>query len=303
MKGIRRIFLLLPLFLAFSLTAQDRADLIVKEFKDSNSKNVLVAAHRGDWRHAPENSIKGIENSIKMGIDIVEVDVRKTKDGKLVLMHDATIDRTTNGTGKVSDHTLAELKKLYLKNNQGGDDAELTDQRIPTLEEVLLAAKGKIMVNLDKSYGLMHDIYPLLVKTGTVDIGIFKGVSDPKQVKKDIKFMDRNIFFMPIVFSDNEKVADEIKVYLKKVKPAAFEVILRKDDSLLSESDLIRKRGARVWVNTLWGSLCAGYTDAKAMENPDANWGHLIEKGVNIIQTDNPADLLQYLKNKGLRDF
>ena len=80
-------------------------------------------------------------------------------------------------------------------------------------------------------------------------------------------------------------------------------MILRKDDVLLGESDFIRKSGARVWVNTLWGSLCAGYTDAKAMKDPDANWGHLISKGVNIIQTDNPADLLQYLKNKGLRDF
>jgi len=299
---IKYSFLLLFLSV-LTLTAQSRADKIISEFKKSESPNVLVAAHRGDWRHAPENSVQGIKNCIEMGIDIVEIDVRKTKDGKLVLMHDATIDRTTNGKGKVSDHTLAELKKLYLKNNQGGDDAELTDQRIPTLEEALLAAKGKIMVNLDKSYGLMHDIYPLLVQTGTVNIGIFKGVSEPKQVKKDIKFMGKNIFFMPIVFSDNEKVVDEIKLYLKKVKPAAFEVILRKDDVLLGESDFIRKSGARVWVNTLWGSLCAGYTDAKAMKDPDANWGHLISKGVNIIQTDNPADLLQYLKNKGLRDF
>ena len=299
---IKYSFLLLFLSV-LTLTAQSRADKIISEFKKSESPNVLVAAHRGDWRHAPENSVQGIKNCIEMGIDIVEIDVRKTKDGKLVLMHDATIDRTTNGKGKVSDHTLAELKKLYLKNNQGGDDAELTDQRIPTLEEALLAAKGKIMVNLDKSYGLMHDIYPLLVQTGTVNIGIFKGVSEPKQVKKDIKFMGENIFFMPIVFSDNEKVVDEIKLYLKKVKPAAFEVILRKDDVLLGESDFIRKSGARVWVNTLWGSLCAGYTDAKAMKDPDANWGHLISKGVNIIQTDNPADLLQYLKNKGLRDF
>ena len=117
--------LLLLILTAFTVSAQNHVDKIVNEFNNSNSANVLVAAHRGDWRHAPENSIKGIENCIVMGVDIVEVDVRKTKDGKLVLMHDATINRTTNGTGKVSGHTLAELKELFLKDNQGGKKQNL----------------------------------------------------------------------------------------------------------------------------------------------------------------------------------
>jgi len=300
-KYVKSVLLLV--LVSYSVIAQDHVDTIVREFKNSDSPNVLVAAHRGDWRHAPENSIKGIESCIAMGIDIVEIDVRKTKDGKLVLMHDATIDRTTNGTGKVSDHTLAELKKLYLKDNQGGGDAVLTDLRIATLEEALIAAKGKIMLNLDKSYGLMKDIYPLLIKTGTLNIAIFKGTSPPDQTKRDIAFMDKSTLFMPIVFSDKDDVKESIKSYLKKVHPAAFEVILRKDDALLAESDHIRKHGARVWVNTLWDSLCAGYSDAKAVKDPEANYGHLISKGVNVIQTDNPAELLQYLKDKGLRNF
>ena len=303
MKEIRKFILFLPLLLAFSVTAQNRADAIVKEFKKSNSSNILVAAHRGDWRHAPENSIKAIEGCIAMGVDIVEIDVRKTKDGKLVLMHDATIDRTTNGTGKVSDHTLAELKKLYLKNHKGGEGTELTGQRISTLEEAMLTAKGKIMVNLDKSYGIMKEVYSVLEQTGTLDIAIFKGRSTPEQVKKDMSFMTSHEFFMPIVFSDNEKVKKSIKQFLKIIHPAAFEIILREDDELLSEAGYIRSNGARVWVNTLWDSLCAGYSDEKAVKDPDANWGHLIDKGVNIFQTDNPAELLQYLNKKGLRDF
>ena len=303
MKNLLRLVFLLPAFYALTLSAQSSAGRIVSEFKRSDSPNVLVAAHRGDWRHAPENSIKAIENCIAMGVDIVEIDVRKTKDGKLVLMHDETIDRTTNGTGKVSEHTLAELKELYLKKNKGGKDAELTGDRIPTLEEALIAAKGKVMLNLDKSYGLMKDIYPLLEKTGTVDIAIFKGTAPPDEVKKDIKFLHGKVFFMPIVFDNKETVVEDINSYLKKVKPAAFEIILRSGTGLLDQSEHIRKKGARVWVNTLWDSLCAGYSDAKAVEDPDANWGLLIDKGVNVIQTDNPAELLQYLKKKGLRDF
>ncbi len=301
-KANKGLLLFVVLFSTI-VSAQTRVDRIVTEFKKSNSSNVLIAAHRGDWRHAPENSVKGIENCIAMGIDIVEVDVRKTKDGKLILMHDATIDRTTNGTGKVSGHTLGELKRLYLKENKGGKNAKLTEQRIPTLREALSAAKGKIMLNLDKSYGLMEDIYPLLVETGTVEQAIFKGVSNPKQVKKDISFMKGKTLFMPIVSDENEDATSEIKRYIKKVKPAAFEVLLRKGDRILAESNFMRTHGSRVWVNTLWDSLCAGYSDAKAVKDPDANWGHLIGKGVNIIQTDNPAELLVYLKNKGLRDF
>jgi len=302
MKDIKRLILFLPLFVVFSLTAQNRTDRIIHEFKNSKSSNVLVAAHRGDWRHAPENSIKAIKNCIKMDVDIVEIDVRKTKDGRLVLMHDETVDRTTNGTGKVSEMTLAELKQLYLKNNQGGKDAELTNERIPTLEEAMMEAKGKILVNLDKSYGIMKDVYPVLEKTGTLGIVILKGTYPPEQVKKDLAFMDEPVFFMPIV-RDSEDVHEKIKSYIRTLHPVAFEIILGKDDSVLDESDYIKKHGARVWVNTLWNSLCAGYSDEKAVENADANWGYLIRRGANMIQTDNPAELMQYLEVNGLRDF
>ena len=71
-----------------------------------NNNKVLVAAHRGNWKEFPENSIPAIQSCIGTGIDIVEIDVQRTKDGAYILMHDAKIDRTTNGKGKVSDYTL-----------------------------------------------------------------------------------------------------------------------------------------------------------------------------------------------------
>ena len=301
-RNVLKNLVVLFILTSCTTTKQNNVERIISEFNNSTSPNVLVAAHRGDWRHAPENSIKAIENSIEMGVDIVEVDVRRTIDGHLVLMHDATINRTTNGKGKVSDHTLRDLKHLYLKNNQGGKDAELTDMRIPTLREALLTAKGKIMVNLDKSYGLMKDIYLLLQETGTLNVAIFKGSADAEQVKSDIAFMEKQVLFMPII-GDNDVAVSRIREHIKLNSPAAFEIILSKSDSLLSQSGYINTNGSRVWVNTLWASLCAGYTDAKALKDPDANWGHLIDHGVNIIQTDDPSELLQYLEDMGLRDF
>ena len=159
------------------------------------------------------------------------------------------------------------------------------------------------MVNLDKSYGLMKDIYPLLIETGTLNIAIFKGSAKALQVKEDIAFMDEAIHFMPIVSDKQENAVPEIKDQIRLNHVAAFEILLRKDDSILSQAGYMRSNGSRVWVNTLWASLCAGYTDAKALKDPNANWGHLIENGVNIIQTDNPAELLQYLTDMGLGIF
>ena len=107
--------------MAFSVTAQNRFNLIVEEFKNSNSSNVIVSAHRGDWRHTPENSIKGIENCIAMGVDIVEVDVHKTKDNILVLMHDETINRMTTGKWKIFNRSSARnQKQILLQQNQSG---------------------------------------------------------------------------------------------------------------------------------------------------------------------------------------
>ena len=91
------------------LNAQDRiASLRNNLFDDTHS--VLVVSHRADWRNAPENSLQAIKNCIAMGIDMVEIDLKKTKDGQLILLHDKTIDRTTTGKGKPEDYTLAELR-------------------------------------------------------------------------------------------------------------------------------------------------------------------------------------------------
>lgn len=84
--------------------------------KQPTSDYVFVVAHRGDWRHAPENSLQAIQNSIDMGADMVEIDVRRTKDSVFVLMHDDSIDRTTSGTGHVDEVTSRSCKTSQKKS-------------------------------------------------------------------------------------------------------------------------------------------------------------------------------------------
>ncbi|OEC88544.1 MULTISPECIES: glycerophosphodiester phosphodiesterase [Methanobacterium] len=95
---------------------------------------MLVVAHRGASFFEPENTIRAIEKAIIMGADFVEVDVRKSKDNMLVVMHDADINRTTDGKGLVNDYTVSELKKF-----DAGDK-----ETIPTLDEVITCVKDRV---------------------------------------------------------------------------------------------------------------------------------------------------------------
>jgi glycerophosphoryl diester phosphodiesterase len=108
------------------------------------SKNKLVViAHRGDHTIAPENSLLAIENAIHDSADYVELDIRTSKDGKLVLMHDATVDRMTNGHGKINELSFDSIRvlKLFNKNIDNPDTFQ-----VPTFEEALKLCKNKITI-------------------------------------------------------------------------------------------------------------------------------------------------------------
>ena len=113
-------------------------------FKYKGDETIIMSGHRGGRVDGfSENSIEGLENVLKQMPAMFEIDPRLTKDSVIVLMHDATLDRTTNGSGKVSDYTWDELKKLRLKDHNGN----ITNSRIPTLEEMIEWSRGKTIIN------------------------------------------------------------------------------------------------------------------------------------------------------------
>jgi glycerophosphoryl diester phosphodiesterase len=293
---MKQLFLFTLLLLPFTGYAQVNA--IISKFEDPSGKEVLVAAHRGDWRNAPENSIAAIRYAIAMGVDIVEIDVQKTADGQLVIMHDDKIDRTTNGKGRVRDYTLDSLRKLYLRNGLGS----ITHHRIPTLEEAMLAAKGKVMVNLDKCYDYMNEAYAVLEKTGTVQQAIFKGYFlSAAKVKADNAAILNKIHYMSMIQLDDTVALSTIHDFQREIKPVAFELIFKSDTSAIL-SGLHTIKGSRLWVNSLWASLNGGHYDDMAVDegNIKDSWQWLLDKGFTVIQTDRPAALLVYLRSKGL---
>lgn len=270
-----------------------------EELKNVNSKNIMIIAHRGDWRNAPENSLQAIQNCINMGVDMVEIDIRKTKDNQLVLMHDKTIDRTTTGKGLLSEWTLESLKTLYLKNGANHP----THHKIATLEEAMLVARGKILINLDKCYNYFDEVYTVLEKTKTIDHVIMKGKVPLARVKEEFGDYLDEVLFMPIVVLDEPDSELIIEDYLENFKPVAFEFVFKDEKSpVLNKFKYLRKKGSSIWVNSLWESLNAGYEDDMALSHKDSIYGWYVKKGINMIQTDRPKLLLEYLRSKELHN-
>lgn len=296
----RFIGILIAVGCVICISAQNRVERIREEMLAPDRTSVLVVAHRADWRFAPENSLAAIENSIRLGADVVELDVQKTKDGQLILMHDKTLDRTTTGKGKVAEWTLDSIRTLRLKNGA----ALRTKHRVPTLEEALLTAKGRVMVNLDKAYPIFDEIFPILEKTGTVGQIIMKGSKPVAEVKKDLgKYLNR-ILYMPIIHLDRPGAMRQINDFMKELHPVAFELLFESDTCQLPKQVRAKLEGkSKIWYNTLWDTMAGGHDDDKSLENPDEGYGYLIDKlGATIIQTDRTAYLLEYLQARKKRN-
>jgi hypothetical protein len=161
---------------------------------------MMCVAHRGGIQFYPENSIESIISSIQMGCDIIEIDVQRTKDGVLVLLHsdlDVCTDwiekKGKNGlpkSSKVVGWTYEQLQQLNLRFDYGqytSAEGEITPYKIPTLEEVMIVCKDRIYVNIDKLDCVRYwdDVYSVLKKTNTTQNYLFGGSF--KEQKVDLK--------------------------------------------------------------------------------------------------------------------
>jgi len=257
---------------------------ILEKFHAANSEYVVVAAHRASHNDYPENSVSAIKRAIKLGVDIVELDVKTTKDGIPVLMHDGTVDRTTNGTGKVEDYTLSELKALSLKM----PDGTITEETIPTFEEALRVIHGNIMVDIDPKTDNVRPIVDVVERTGT-NSHVFYFDND-YDLLNEILDLEESSMIMPRAYS--YEMADSA---LKRFSPQVVHI----DPSFYTPEvgKLIANGNARIWINAL------GIPDAMFRKGDiDKAMSNLLQYKANIIQTDEPELLIKYLNSNGLRN-
>ena len=240
----------------------------------------IVIAHRGDHVKAPENTIAAYENGISHGVDYVEIDLRTTKDSVLVIMHDATVDRMTNGKGKLSELTYAEVSQLKVMDKTRGSSRIYA---VPALEEVLKTCRNKVHIYLDFKNASVQQAYNMIKQYG-MENQIIVYINEPFQFEEWRKIAPA----MPLMISlpDEIKTEQELNDFLKKTP---LELL---DGDYSDYTDAMVKAAQRLGI-TVWPDI----------QSPDEykNWDKALEMGFKGLQTDHPESLIEYLKKKGLR--
>lgn len=251
----------------------------------SAAPQTLVVAHRGGAALAPENTLGAFENALKLGVDMVECDVHLSKDGELIVMHDFTVSRTTNGIGEIRELTLAEIKNL-----NAAARSTLTSwspQTVPTLGEVLDLVKGKAGIQIEIKVGAGNARYP----------GIEKKVIDLVNARE----MTNDV----IIISFDFPTLKEVKAIDSRIKTGA---LVRADWFMLRSpekavSDAIEQTGAEYFMPTASPVNQAIVDAARARGikmgvwtvNVASEMKRYADFGIDAITTDRPDELKKTL--------
>lgn len=278
----RLIFLQLALLFSFAAVGQQKSDTLRSILLDTSSTKVLVASHRAAHNKYPENSLMAFQEAIRLGVDIIETDVKVSKDGVPFLMHDRSINRTTTGKGDPEELTWAELSQFYIV-----DKGKKTSYKIPTLEEALKIAKGKILVDLDLKTDLIEKVIEVVNQTDTKDIVFF--FDSDYNVLSRVRAAGKDFMIMPRAYS--AAMADSSIILFN---PPIVHIDFSFYNSELVQS--IRSKNARVWIN----ALDEPDQDIRSGKVNEA-LQKLLTNGASIIQTNEPELLLKALEEKGYR--
>lgn len=238
---------------------------------------LVIIAHRGSHLKFPENTLAAYEEAIKEGADYVEIDLRTTKDGHLVIMHDESATRMTGKKGLIKDLNYSEIRDLKIKSTNKEDT---TTYRIPDFKSVLNLCKGKINIYLDFKEADVEKTYRLIKEAGmqnnlVVYLNKEEQYGQWKKVAPGI----------PLMASLPENMNISQLTTLLDKRPV--DIV---DDAYNDETvNLMHKRKIAVWVDVQSND-----------EGPD-KWEQSLKQGVDGLQTNHPEKLIEYLEEKGIR--
>lgn len=277
---------------SLGLTQSSRVDKIRQAFLNPSDPTMLVIAHRGHTLRSPENSLAAIRDTADTGAHMAEIDIRKTSDGVYILMHDASINRTTDSKGDVAKLTFEQLRKARLRHG-----VRPTNDPVPTLQEAFEAARGQVMLNLDPKDISVPEVVALARKANALDHCLLKGNWSKLDAESQAFILaNPDVLYMPICSS-----LAEVQEVLKVRPWPIIEVTFASPGDDLLKPEIVkglRKNGTRLWVNTLQaGRIAGGLSDNLAIDNPDSVYGHLARIGYGAIQTDLPEKVTGYFKS------
>jgi len=227
---------------------------------------VAVIAHRGEHLHHPENTLPAYQAAIDAGADFIEVDVRTTSDGKLVIMHDATVDSQTNGKGAVKDMTFAQIRALDVRGS-----------KVPTFEEVLDLARGKIGVYVDSKQVAAAEMIAAVERYGMQDrIVVYGGY----QYLKGVAALRPKIKVMP------ESVSTAV---CRKLIDDFHPSVIAFDAHDFTDEIIAIAKTAKADI----------YVDRFGDADTPASCQDAIDRGATGIHTNKRAELVGYLRARG----
>lgn len=239
--------------------------------RDSDQRPpMIVVAHRGAHAKVPENTLAAFRNAIELRCDFVEMDVRSTKDDALVILHDSTLDRTTNGSGNVADLRLSSVRTLATKNTL---NANLSAEQVPTFDEALAVCRGKVKVYVDHKAGAPADVIAAIRRHGMLDdVVVYAPVDQLRQFKRLRPELR--------VVSEHPAKQEEVAALAAELRPLCLDGHHLKWSR--DQVDGAHHVGAQVWVDML-GPF-------------DGPVGYLMaaKMGVDAMQTDYPEKLMAW---------
>lgn len=243
------------------------------------SHPIAVIAHRGASSLAPEGTLPAYRKAIELGCDYVELDVRRTADGRLICLHDRQVDRTTNGAGMAN-----QLTADYIRSLDAGShfSAEFAGERIPFFEEAVALCAGQIGIYLDWKDAPIPQVVEVLRRHGVVDRTVVYGYTVGQLA--EIKAYEPGLRVMPGL-DDLVRVPGVITAVVRHL---GAEVL----DSHVTEWDRRAVEEAHAAGSLVWVDIMGRTETAEGM-------AAAIEMGVDGIQTDRPQLLLEVLAARG----
>jgi len=241
----------------------------------------VVIAHRGNHTQAPENTLKSISDAIDVGADYVEIDLRSTRDGQLILMHDETVDRMTNLKGKVKDIAWSSLRKAQVSDKNNTDFGTYA---IPTFSEALSLCKGKIHIYLDFKDADVRTAWEM-IKSAGMEKSFVVYINSELQYKS-WRSMAPGVPLM-VSLPDSVNNENQLRAFTKKVDAEILDG--SHTDYTSAMVDEARLQNRAVWV------------DVQSENESATTWRAALDLRLQGLQTDHPKELIEFLVSQGLR--
>lgn len=270
------------------------------DLRESAREHRLIVAHRGVAAgNIPCNTMTAYEIALMQGADMIEVDLNRSADGDLVIFHPGMEQSHLGIERSITEMTLEEIRGLRYVNY----DRVPTQFGLVRFDDLLEQFKGRCYINVDKFWNHPAEIYRAIKRHGMMEQVLVKSALKDG-VLNVLEELAPDVAFMPIVKEEHPRHRELMN---KNINYVGVEVLFAREDSRLATDEFceeMHRDGKLVWVNSIIynvkSQLSGGHSDDTAFTNSmEYGWGWLADRPFDLIQTDWPMMLIQFLKETG----